>query len=136
MPLDERGLYAPADFSALRSERFAAPNLNAGVRARRAALRTPALDKAGRGYRARSQALLGNGFHDAREAERLLLEAADALGADHAGIEIEGRHWLETEIQAGSERTGRGCPPCRPEHPRTAAAARRSAAAGKDGRDG
>lgn len=135
MPLDQRGLYAPADFSALRSNRFDAPRVNAGVRARRAALRAPALDKAGREYPARSQALLGNGFHDAREAERLLLETADALGADHAGIEIEGRHWLETEIQAGSERAARPCPPCRPRHPRTAAAARRSAAAGKDGRD-
>ena len=43
----------------------------------------------------------GHGFHDVREAERLLLDAAAEQGLGHDSIEIEGRPWLETDINAG-----------------------------------
>ena len=112
MPLDERGLYAPADFSALRSSAFDAPRANLGARALRAALRAPKRDKHGRRYSGRDQALLGNGFHSAAEAERLLLEAAEQSGLGHEAVEIDGRHWLRTRINAGADRP-RTCPPCR-----------------------
>ncbi len=101
MPLDERGLWSPADFSELRSERFSAPRLGVGLRAQRACLRTPKRDRHGREYLGRGQSLLGHGFHDAREAERLLLEAAEEAGLPHESVEIEARPWLDTEINAG-----------------------------------
>ena len=101
MPLDDRGLWSPADFSELRSETFSAPRLGGGLRARRAYLRTPKRDRQEREYIGRDHALLGNGFHDAREAERLLLDAADEQGLSHRAIEIEAQAWLETEINAG-----------------------------------
>ena len=104
MPLDERGLYAPADFSGLRSRAFDAPCANFGARALRAALRVPKRDKHGRAYLGRDHALLGNGFHPAAEAERLLLDAAEQIGAAHDAIEIDGRHWLRTPINAGADR--------------------------------
>ena len=100
MPLDHRGLWAPADFSALRSETFSAPRLAVGLRARRAFLRQPKRDKHGRVYEGRNHALLGDGFHDAREAERLLLDAAAEQGLDHHAVRIEAAPWLETEINA------------------------------------
>ncbi len=101
MPLDERGLWSPADFSRLRSETFSAPRLGGGLRARRAYLREPKRDRHGREYQGRNHALLGNGFHDVREAERLLLDAADDQGLGHDAVAIEARPWLETEINAG-----------------------------------
>ena len=101
MPLDDRGLWSPADFSRLRSETFSAPRLGGGLRARRAYLRTPKRDRHGRAYLGRDQALLGHGFHDAREAERLLLDAAEEQGLSHEAIAIEAEPWLETEINAG-----------------------------------
>ena len=101
MPLDDRGLWSPADFSQLRSETFSAPQLGCGLRARRAYLREPKRDRRGREYRGRNHALLGNGFHDVREAERLLLDAAAEQGLGHESVEIEARPWLETEINAG-----------------------------------
>ncbi len=101
MPLDERGLWSPADFSRARSERYSAPRLGGGLRAERACLRTPKRDRQGREYLGRDHALLGNGFHDVREAERLLLETAEAQGLSHESVAIEARPWLETEISAG-----------------------------------
>ena len=101
MPLDERGLWSPADFSELRSERFATPRLGTGLRARRAHLRKPKRSRQGREYLGRDHALLGHGFHDAREAERLLLDAAESLGLPHDSVQIEAQPWLETEINAG-----------------------------------
>ena len=90
MPLDERGLYAPADFSALRSRAFDAPRVNSGARALRAALRMPKRDKHGRRYRGRDRSLLGHGHHPAAEAERILLDEADRLGLGPAAI-VQGR---------------------------------------------
>ncbi len=101
MPLDERGLWSPADFSQLRSTRFTAPRLGGGLRATRACLREPKQDRHGRPYPGRNHALLGHGFHDAREAERLLLDAAAEQGLTHEAVEIETAAWLETEINAG-----------------------------------
>ncbi len=101
MPLDDRGLWSPADFSRLRSESFSAPRLGGGLRARRAHLRTPKRDRHGRPYLGRDHALLGHGFHDVREAERLLLDAADEHGLSHDSVAIEAEPWLETEINAG-----------------------------------
>ena len=101
MPLDHRGLWSPADFSQLRSRTFAAPRLGCGLRARRAYLREPKRDQHGREYLGRNHALLGHGFHDVREAERLLLDAAAEQELGHDSIEIEGRPWLETDINAG-----------------------------------
>ncbi len=101
MPLDDRGLWSPADFSQLRSETFSAPRLGVGLRAQRAYLREPKRDRHGREYVGRNHALLGSGFHDVDEAERLLLEAADEQGLSHSAIEIEAEPWLETEINAG-----------------------------------
>ena len=101
MPLDDRGLWAPADFSALRSETFSAPRLGGGLRAQRAYLREPKRDRHGRSYEGRNHALLGQGFHDTREAERLLLEAASERGLSHDAVRIEARPWLNSEIQAG-----------------------------------
>ena len=101
MPLDDRGLWSPADFSRLRSETFSAPQLGGGFRARRAHLRVPKRDRHGREYTARDHALLGNGFHDTREAERLLLDAASEQGLSHEAVSIEAESWLETEINAG-----------------------------------
>ena len=89
------------DFSPLRSRRYAPPAINTGVRAVRANLRVAKTDKHGRPYIGRDQHLLGQGFHDGREAERLLLDAADQLGLDHQAVELEARHWLQTEINAG-----------------------------------
>lgn len=101
MPLDDRGLWSPADFSQLRSETFSVPRLGGGLRARRAHLREPKRDRQGREYLGRNHALLGNGFHDVREAERLLLDAAAEHGLGHESVEIEALPWLETEINAG-----------------------------------
>ena len=101
MPIDDRGLWSPADFSQLRSERFSAPQLGCGVRARRAYLREAKRDRHGREYLGRNHALLGQGFHDAREAERLLLDAAAEQGLTHEAVAIEAEPWLETEINAG-----------------------------------
>ena len=101
MPLDERGLWAPADFSGLRSERFSAPRLGRCLRAQRAYLREAKRDCHGREYLGRNHSLLGHGFHDAREAERLLLDAADEQGLLHEAVAIEAEPWLETEINAG-----------------------------------
>jgi len=101
MPLDERGLWSPADFSRLRSETFSAPRLGGRLRAQRAHLRVPKRDRHGREYVARDHALLGHGFHDTREAERLLLDAADEQGLTHEAVSIEAEPWLETEINAG-----------------------------------
>ena len=89
------------DFSHLRSRRYQPPAINTGVRAVRANLRVAKTDKHGRTYIGRDQHLLGQGFHDGREAERLLLDAADQLGLDHKAVELDARHWLETEINAG-----------------------------------
>ena len=100
MPLDDRGLWSPADFSALRSEIFSAPQLGGGLRARRAFLREPKQDRHGRRYEGRNHALLGHGFHDAREAERLLLDAAEQQGLPHDAVQIEAAPWLETEINS------------------------------------
>ncbi len=100
MPLDERGLYAPADFSDLRSRRFAAPQVAAGLRVQHGCLREPRRDRRGREYLGRNHHLLGQGFHDAREAERLLLQAAEQEALPHSSIELEARPWLETEINA------------------------------------
>ena len=61
----------------------------------------PKRDRHGREYHARDQALLGSGFHDTREAERLLLEAAHEQGLPHEAVSIEAAGWLETEINAG-----------------------------------
>lgn len=101
MPIDDRGLWSPADFSQLRSERFSAPRLGRELRARRACLRETKRDRHGRPYLGRNHALLGSGFHDAREAERLLLDAAAEQGLSHEAVEIEAAPWLETEINAG-----------------------------------
>jgi len=101
MPLDERGLWSPADFSRLRSERFSAPRLGCGLRARRAYLREAKADRHGREYLGRGDALLGHGFHEVGEAERLLLEAAAEQGLGHEAVAIEAEPWLETEINAG-----------------------------------
>lgn len=101
MPLDERGLWSPADFSQLRSERFSAPQLGGSLRARRAYLREAKRDRRGREYSGRNHALLGSGFHDIREAERLLLDAATEQGLSHDAVVIEAEPWLETEINAG-----------------------------------
>ena len=101
MPIDERGRWSPADFSRTRSQRYSPPSLGGCLRAQRAYLRTPKRDRHGRPYLGRDHALLGHGFHDAREAERLLLEAAAAHGLPHEFIAIEARPWLETDIQAG-----------------------------------
>ena len=98
MPLDDRGLWSPADFSQLRSRTFSAPRLGGGLRARRAFLREPKQDRHGRNYQGRNHALLGHGFHDTQEAERLLLEAADEQGLPHDAVQIEAVPWLETEI--------------------------------------
>ncbi len=89
------------DLDRLRSRRYAPPAINTGVRAVRANLRVAKTDKHGRPYIGRDQHLLGQGFHDSREAERLLLDAADQLGLDHKAVELDARHWLETEINAG-----------------------------------
>lgn len=102
MPLDDRGLYAPADFSDLRSQRFAAPQVAAGLRVQRGCLREPKRSQQGREYLGRNHHLLGEGFHDAREAERLLLAAAEEEGLPHDSVEIEARPWLETEINASA----------------------------------
>ena len=51
--------------------------------------------------RAATSTCVGHGFHDSREAERLLLESADELGLDHHALELDTRHWLETDINAG-----------------------------------
>lgn len=101
MPLDDRGLWSPADFSQLRSETFSVPRLGGGLRAQRAHLRVPKRDRHGREYLARDHVLLGNGFHDAREAERLLLDAASEQGLSHEAVSIEAEPWLETEISSG-----------------------------------
>ena len=101
MPLDDRGLWSPADFSRLRSETFSAPQLGRGLRAQRAYLREPRRDRHGRSYVGRNHALLGSGFHDTREAERLLLDAAEEQGLSHEAVAIEAAPWLETEINAG-----------------------------------
>ena len=101
MSLDERGLWSPADFSHLRSETFSAPRLGGGLRAERASLRAPKRDRHGRAYQGRNHSLLGRGFHDVREAEQLLLDAAEAQGLSHDSLEIDARPWLETEINAG-----------------------------------
>jgi len=101
MPLDDRGLWSPADFSGLRSETFSAPQLGGRLRAQRAHLRVPKRDRHGREYLARDHALLGNGFHDAREAERLLLDATEEHGLPHEAVSIEAEPWLQTEINAG-----------------------------------
>ncbi len=101
MPLDDRGLWSPADFSQLRSETFSAPRLGRCLRAQRAHLREPKRDCHGREYLGRNHALLGHGFHDVREAERLLLDAADEQGLSHEAVAIEAQPWLETEINAG-----------------------------------
>lgn len=101
MPLDDRGLWAPADFSQLQSETFSALQLGGSLRAQRACLRVPKRDRHGRAYLGRDHALLGSGFHDAREAERLLLDAADEQGLPHDSVSIEAQPWLETEINAG-----------------------------------
>jgi hypothetical protein len=98
MPLDDRGLWSPADFSRLRSETFSAPQLGRSLRARRAHLREPKRDRSGREYFGSNHALLGNGFHDIREAERLLLNAADEQGLSHDAVAIEAEPWLESEI--------------------------------------
>lgn len=100
MPLDDRGLWSPADFSRLRSETFSAPRLGGRLRARQAHLRVPKRDRHGREYLARDHALLGNGFHDAREAERLLLDAAEEQGLTHEAVSISAEPWLQTEINA------------------------------------
>ena len=100
MPLDHRGLWSPADFSTLRSETFSVPQLGAGLRVRHAFLREPQRDRHGRAYDGRAHALLGHGFHDAREAERLLLDAAAQQGLPHDAIQIEAAPWLETEINS------------------------------------
>ena len=89
------------DIDRLRSRRYSPPAINCGVRATRANLRVAKTDKHGRPYIGRDQHLLGQGFHDGREAERLLLAAADELGLDHHAVELDARHWLETEINAG-----------------------------------
>lgn len=89
------------DIDRLRSRRYSPPAINCGVRAVRANLRVAKTDKHGRRYLGRDQHLLGQGFHDGREAERLLLAAADELGLDHHAVELDARHWLETEINAG-----------------------------------
>lgn len=91
----------PADFSALRSQRYSPPAVNTGVRAVRANLRVPKRDKHGRTYQGRDHHLLGHGFHDSREAERLLLQTAEELGLDHRAVELEARPWLRTQINAG-----------------------------------
>ncbi len=101
MPIDERGLWAPADFSQLRSETFSAPRLGGGLRAQRAYLREPKRDRRGRDYAGRNHALLGQGFHGTREAERLLLDAAAERGLSHESVAIEAQPWLQTEINAG-----------------------------------
>lgn len=101
MPLDDRGLWSPADFTQLRSERFSAPRLGRGLRARRAYLREPKRDRHGREYQGRNHALLGHGFHDVAEAEQLLLDAAAEQGLSHEAVTIEAEPWLETEINAG-----------------------------------
>ena len=84
-----------------RSQRYGPPAINTGVRAVRANLRVTKTDRHGRVYQGRDQHLLGQGFHDSREAERLLLDAAEELGLEHDAIELEARHWLKTEINAG-----------------------------------
>lgn len=84
-----------------RSQRYGLPAINTGSRAVRANLRVGKTDRHGRGYVGRDQHLLGQGFHDSREAERLLLDAAEELGLGHDAVELEARHWLETEINAG-----------------------------------
>ena len=84
-----------------RSQRYAPPAIHSGSRAVRANLRVRKTDRHGRGYVGRDQHLLGQGFHDSREAERLLLDAAEELGLGHDAVELEARHWLETEINAG-----------------------------------
>ncbi len=101
MPLDDRGLWAPADFSQLRSEVFSAPQLGRSLRAQRACLRVPKRDRHGREYLGRDHALLGSGFHSAREAEQLLLDAAESQGVSHEAVSLEAKPWLETEINAG-----------------------------------
>ena len=101
MPLDQRGLWSPADFSQLRSETFSAPRLGGGLRARRAYLREPKRDRHGREYLGRNHALLGNGVHDIREAERLLLDAAAEQGLGHESVAIDAQPWLETQINTG-----------------------------------
>lgn len=85
----------------LRSRRYSPPAISTGARAVRANLRVPKTDRHGRRYIGRDQHLLGHGFHDSREAERLLLDAAEQLGLDHRAVELDARHWLETEINAG-----------------------------------
>jgi hypothetical protein len=40
-------------------------------------------------------------FHDVREAERLLLDAAEEQGLSHESVAIEVEPWLESEINAG-----------------------------------
>ena len=84
-----------------RSRRYAPPAVSTGTRAVRANLRVAKTDRHGRRYTGRDQHLLGQGFHDSREAERLLLDAAEQLGLDHRAVELNARHWLETEINAG-----------------------------------
>ena len=102
MPLDERGLYAPADFTGLRSQRFSAPRVATGMRVERGCLREPKRSRQGREYLGRNHHLLGQGFHDSREAEQLLLDAAEQEGLGHESIEIEALPWLETEINASA----------------------------------
>ena len=101
MPLDDRGLWSPAEFSELRSESFSVPRLGRCLRAQRAYLREAKRDRHGREYLGRNHALLGQGFHGVREAERLLLEAAEERGLSHEAVAIEAEPWLETEINAG-----------------------------------
>ena len=101
MPLDERGLWSPADFSQLRSEAFSVPQLGRCLRAQRAWLRETKRDCHGREYVGRNHALLGHGFHDVDEAERLLVDAAEEQGLSHEAVSIEASPWLETEINAG-----------------------------------
>ncbi len=84
-----------------RSRRYHLPAISTGTRATRANLRVAKTDKHGRGYQGRDQHLLGHGFHDSREAERLLLESAGELGLDHRAVELDTRPWLETDINAG-----------------------------------
>ena len=89
------------DTTPRRSRRYHPPALNTGSRAVRANLRVPKTDRRGRAYLGRDHHLLGHGFHDSREAERLLLDAAEQLGLDHHALELHTQPWLRTDINAG-----------------------------------
>lgn len=86
------------DFSHSRSRRYHPPAIAAGARATSAGLRTPRIDAHGRPYLGRAVRLLGHGHHDAREAERLLLDAAQQEGIPHHHIELHTQPWLQTDI--------------------------------------